>query len=136
MLTMTGGVKCWGDNVWQQLGNASAVLWSLVPIDVIGVSGATGLDAGGYVHTCALLGTGGAMCWGWTYNGQLGNPNSAGDPNPVVSLSEATSISSGTGGSCAVLSNTQVKCWGWNVFGQLGDGTTTNRSTPVSVLAP
>jgi alpha-tubulin suppressor-like RCC1 family protein len=88
----------------------------------------------GTAHTCAVV-NGGAQCWGYNTQGQLGNntfTNSAG-PVSVVGLgSGVTSIGAGDSHSCAVV-NGGVKCWGYNFYGQLGNGTTTSSLVPVQV---
>ena len=119
----TGGVKCWGDNSFGALGGASATI-SAVPIDVSGLSaGVAAISAGGN-HTCAVLTTGGAKCWGHNANGQLGNGTftNASVPGDVAGLTAGvTSISSGGAHTCAIVGG-GAKCWGHSVFGELGGG--------------
>jgi alpha-tubulin suppressor-like RCC1 family protein len=45
---------------------------SWTPVPVAGVSGAVGVAAG-VGHACAVLSTGGVLCWGSGYGGDLGN---------------------------------------------------------------
>ena len=68
---VAGGVKCWGNNWFGQLGDSGTLGSSAVPVDV--TLGQTALTiAAGENHTCALLASGGVACWGWNYYGQAG----------------------------------------------------------------
>lgn len=86
-------------------------------------------------HTCALLTTGRATCWGYNNTGQRGNGSftSALTPTAVLGLEGATTIASGYRHSCAVLDDGTAACWGNNVAGQLGDVGATVQPTPVLV---
>ncbi len=71
-LMSTGGVKCWGSNDHGQLGDGTTADRA-TPVDVAGLrSGAIGI-ATGFVHSCAVLGSGGIKCWGANGSGQLGD---------------------------------------------------------------
>ena len=134
-LLSTGAVKCWGYNVYGQLGDNSKTQ-RLTPVDVSGLSsGVTAISASGY-HTCALLSTGAVKCWGYNPYGQLGDNSQTNRLTPVdVSglSSGVTEISASFFHTCALLSTGAVKCWGGNNFGQLGDNSQTQRLTPVAV---
>src|SRR5687767_2717457 len=91
------------------------------------------ISAGGDT-TCAIF-LGGAYCWGYNANGQVGNNSTqpALSPTPVAGLaSGVTAISTGGDHSCAV-ANGAAWCWGSNGYGQLGDNTIVDRATPVQV---
>jgi alpha-tubulin suppressor-like RCC1 family protein len=134
----SGQVWCWGDDRAGQLGDGTTAS-SALPVQVVGVQGATQLTAG-VQHACALLNAGTIECWGDDRAGELGDGSVSGHPIavPVAGLSGATGVAAGgnfgSAHTCALLPRFAVECWGDNRFGQLGDGTTTRRSRPTSVM--
>jgi alpha-tubulin suppressor-like RCC1 family protein len=97
---------------------------------------ATGTFSAGAYHTCALVSSGGSIdCWGYNYDGELGNgttKNISTKPVAVSGITTATEVSAGGYHTCALLSGS-IDCWGYNKFGELGTGTTKGSSTPVAV---
>ncbi|MGK5085640.1 hypothetical protein WDW37_20310, partial [Bdellovibrionota bacterium FG-1] len=131
-----GGVFCWGDNFFGQLGigltanigdDEAAFNSGLVPLgkDAIQV-------VAGNLHTCALLKDHTVNCWGAGIRGQLGDATfvDVGDDEAVTghtaTLSAVpTSLFTGPSSdhTCALLENRGLlNCWGKNVSGQLGLG--------------
>jgi alpha-tubulin suppressor-like RCC1 family protein len=134
-LTTSGGVKCWGDNEYGQLGNNSTTN-SSVPIDVSGLSSGVMALSVGYYHTCAVSTTGSVKCWGRNDVGQLGNGGNTDSSIPVdvSGLGSAVSaISIGRLHTCALTTVGGVKCWGDNSVGQLGNSSGASSNTPLDV---
>lgn len=135
-LIADGKVKCWGDNVFGQLGNGGALL--SVPVDVIGLGGdVQGISTGGGYHTCIVTESGEVRCWGNNSHGQLGDGSLLNADAPVVVSDLAASVrivEVGYQHSCALTTGGAVWCWGRNDRGQLGDGSNSNSSTPVEVF--
>jgi alpha-tubulin suppressor-like RCC1 family protein len=135
-LTTIGGLKCWGGNFEGQLGDGTSSNYKTTPVDVSGMTGGVSTLTAGGRHTCALT-TGGVQCWGYNFEGQLGNGTTTDSPTPVdVSglLSGVSAIMAGGHHTCALTAAGGLKCWGWNAYGQLGDGTSAIYSTtPVQV---
>jgi alpha-tubulin suppressor-like RCC1 family protein len=121
-ITAAGGVKCWGNNEYGQLGNDSDVATNLA-VDVMGIaSGATAIAAG-HRHTCAIV-SGGLRCWGSNVDGELGNNSTDTSRTPVAVMGLASGVTQVTAGrftTCAI-ANGAAKCWGNNDAGQVGNG--------------
>jgi alpha-tubulin suppressor-like RCC1 family protein len=132
----TGKAKCWGYNVYGELGDGTTAS-SDVPVSVKGLSSVSAV-IGGYFYICALLSTSQIDCWGYGSDGELGNgsTNNSDVPVQVQNLSNATNVSTAYYSSCARLSTGTVKCWGSGANGALGDGNTNNSDVPVSVVSP
>ena len=134
-LLQSGALKCWGANDKGQLGDGTQTERH-TPVQVSGLSsGVVAVTAGGE-HTCAVLSSGAAQCWGSNDSQQIGDAtgNDRSVPTPVMRLtSGVTMVTAGAAHTCALVDTGTVKCWGDNTVGQLGDGTTWNASRPVSV---
>ncbi len=149
VVTTDGAAQCWGENETGNLGNGLKVS-SSTPVDVcqtfnvnaqactqtlVGVAEI----AGGLEHSCALTTTGGVLCWGDNFNGQLGNGGGDGDntAETVVGLASGVSaVASGSLHNCVIKTDGGVQCWGRRDSGQVGDGTTSidPRLSPVDVV--
>lgn len=132
----TGGVKCWGANNAGNLGNTTTSDHEATPAYVSGlVTGATSI-ATGWEHSCAVLGTGKAKCWGYDAYGQLGDGTNTyiiSSPANVLNLTNIREIEAGAYHTCALLNTGAVYCWGTNGQGQLGDGSQTDRNVPTAI---
>jgi alpha-tubulin suppressor-like RCC1 family protein len=147
-------VKCWGWNLYGQLGqgntddigdNSSEMGDNLTSID-LGTGRTATAIATGYQHTCALLDNANVKCWGRGKWGPIGHgriaswgdgPNEMGDNLPSTDLGTgrtATAIIAGQFHTCAILDNASVKCWGFNNYGQLGQGNTTQLGAAVNEM--
>lgn len=131
-----GGVKCWGNNDYGQLGYGTTDS-VLAPSEVgtlpLGTS-AVQVSAGSE-HTCALLVGGEIKCWGMGSHGELGygNTDSIGDNETLDDLDvvdvggDVVQVSAGSGHTCAILDDSSVRCWGGieaGLFETIGDDET------------
>lgn len=132
-LISDGAVKCWGWNIYGQLGEGTHVDRP-TPVDVLDVVSATAVAAGS-MHTCAILANGGVKCWGDNTYGQLGDGTNISSSLPVRVLSVGgtpASISAGEYDTCVALTTGILRCWGLNDSYQLGTGDQDNRNVPVT----
>jgi len=142
-----GGIKCWGDNTYGQLGLGDNVSRGTMPgqmgaaLPFVDLGAPAKQVSVGATHACALLDDGKVKCWGSNADGQLGlgGLEARRAPTDAVSFAvPARQVACGADHTCALLDSQQVVCWGRNTSGQLGVGDTTNRGnsgTPPSVPA-
>ena len=155
----SGSVDCWGYNGQGQLGNGttsstgcdcSATPTAVIGLDGIGtLAGVTTLapDSSYQGGFCALLSSGGVNCWGYNFNGELGNGSftqtgcqCSATPTAVVgvggagTLSGVANVVSSEGNNfCALLTSGGVDCWGWGMGYALGNDRTGSKDSPVEV---
>jgi alpha-tubulin suppressor-like RCC1 family protein len=139
-------VKCWGSNLFGQLGygdpsTRGGTMGDALPAVELGTGRTAKSIVAGDGHTCAVLDNGTVKCWGRSNYGQLGygdeltrgdSGGEMGDALPAVELGTgrtAQSISAGDLHTCALLDDGSVRCWGRNHRGQLGYGDTENRGS-------
>jgi alpha-tubulin suppressor-like RCC1 family protein len=157
-----GNVSCWGygGNGRLGYGNTSQVGDGVTPVEFgppdlsVAAAGSVDLGAGhravaisaGGDHTCAIVNDGSVRCWGFGFDGQLGdgsqsnvgdNPTDAPDTTAPVNLGAgrtAVAITAGSAHTCAILDNGSVLCWGYGAYGRLGYGSTSNvGDTPADI---
>jgi len=143
-LLMDGGVACWGENRFGQLGDGTRTSRSSA-VRVAGLAGPARKVDVGFSFSCALLESGAVQCWGSNELGELGRGFDAKPPAPetpavppaTVEGLEARVVDLQIAGNhaCAELEDGSILCWGANELGQLGDGTVTGRDVPVPWLA-
>lgn len=134
--TVYGAVKCWGNNVKNQLGQGLEQPAYFAPVRVSGGIGSkTSLAAAPRV-ACAIDTIAGAVCWGANYFGQLGDGTTVHRwiPSTVQhTAGQLTRLASSGSHSCGITTSSSVACWGSNFASQLGDGTKIERLVPVAV---
>jgi len=140
VITSGDSLKCWGNNVYGQLGDGTKsnrntpktvnLGWWVAP---------THLSLGGY-HTCVITSDDSLKCWGSNEYGQLGDGTKINRNTPkTINLdfrwgATPTHVSLGGHHTCIITSSKLGKCWGSNVYGQLGDGTRIDRKEPQNVI--
>ncbi len=120
-LKANGTVMCWGYNGEGQLGIGDWYSrYSLVPLDVPGITNAVAIAAGSN-NTCVILRDASLSCWGY---GNFGDGNglyvrwSAG---VIPGMRDITQIAMSNRGSCIYNKYSQLICWGDNYSGNSGE---------------
>ncbi len=135
-VTNGGEIYCWGCNADGQLGpgfigtdgapsdgNQCDALRTPQRVDSAETFTSVTL---GSSHSCALTGSGAALCWGANDANQRGdgsnNTFSQGSPQPVSGGISFSSIDAGSAHTCAISDQQVAYCWGNPFGGRLGDG--------------
>jgi hypothetical protein len=71
-VTRDGSAVCWGRNEHGELGDGTTKD-AEAPVQVVGLRVGTAAVSAGFQHTCALLRDRQTLCWGYNFEGQLGN---------------------------------------------------------------
>lgn len=92
----------------------------------------------GWQHTCALVASGKAYCWGANNEQQLGINSTVpqGQPIPVSSELAFVALTAGNQHTCGLSTSRVVYCWGAGWNGRLGDGSTSHRGVPTRINSP
>lgn len=116
-----GALYCWGANNRGQTGAGTVDVGA--PTQVGDLTDWTTV-AVGRDHACAVSSSAGLMCWGYDYNGQLGDGGalftSGGKPPVAVALPAVTAVAATGQATCAIASG-QLFCWGRANGNVLGD---------------
>ncbi len=134
LLTCGGGVQCWGDNGFGQLGTGTTHV-EYEPVRVIGLPADIQMLSAGGNHTCALS-DGHVLCWGDNEFGELGNGSFENTSTPVAVIgigAEVETVTAGVNHTCATTVDGGALCWGDNAYGELGNGSDGGSATPVRV---
>jgi alpha-tubulin suppressor-like RCC1 family protein len=117
------------------LGNDAALVDSVL-VAVSGISTGANVECGAQ-HTCALLSSQVARCWGNNADGQLGNTSTTNAATPVVVSGGYTysALALGDAHSCGLMTTGVVRCWGSDDFGQMGNGVTTGDQTAPGLVS-
>jgi len=132
--TILGGVSCWGNDNFGQLGKGTIALRA-VPTAVSSAPANVTTISAGDVSTCAVAG-GALYCWGNNDQSELGDGTNIQRRIPTLvagGYTDATAVAVGGTHACARRSGGSVVCWGTNTYGELGNNTTTPSAVPVSV---
>lgn len=135
-LASDGSVRCWGGNLFGQLGRGDLTqggpLERATQAPVVALGGRAKSIYAGPMTSCALREDDAVLCWGQNFFGELGyggNPVIGDDEQPLdvgpAPLgSGVLELTLGQNRTCARYTDGSLKCWGANFFGELGYGNT------------
>jgi alpha-tubulin suppressor-like RCC1 family protein len=137
VLVEDGSVWCWGDNESRQLGEGCAKTWCTKPVQIEHLPPAIAVSVGAFT-TCALAKDGGVWCWGYGFDGELGDGGKtvmrAKPGQPKGLESGVMAVVAGYGPICAIKDDGSAWCWGLGVYGQIGNGSIEDALVPVEVV--
>jgi alpha-tubulin suppressor-like RCC1 family protein len=118
-------VKCWGNNLFGQLGDGTVGSFKMTPAVVSSLSGVDAIKAGAF-HACARIDSQ-MWCWGHNQDGEVTGDGTKGgstaSPVKVAGIQgRVDGMSLGQSFTCAHTENRKVWCWGANRVGQIGIG--------------
>jgi len=137
-ITDAGVLKCWGSNLFGQVGDGtttSRVLPSEIDSGTLYKKISIGGD-GSSGHSCGITLNGVLKCWGSGQYVGVGDGTTAQRLTPTVIDPGVlyNSISVGNESFCGITDGGILKCWGENFrHFQIGDGTSVNRNSPVVI---
>lgn len=145
-----GGVRCWGDNEYGQLGiktnrfeeMSREGLPNRHALAMVPAFGKDVVDLGvGDRYACALVEAGDVYCWGYNWEGLfvIPGPEVTTTPIKIKGLGNVKKLSVGSGHQCALNTDDEFICWGSNTNGNIGNNEMTlvtaedNNSPPILV---
>ena len=127
-LTDNGNIKCWGENIYGQIGDNTTTNRKL-PADVAALARDIRSVSTGFSTSCAVTKDERVLCWGW-----IGMEDYYTTPHEIKGLqSNITAVAVGGDHICGLTSNATVKCLGGNKYGQLGNGINNETYTAATV---
>jgi hypothetical protein len=132
----TGELYCWGNTEGTIRGAGTAAPTGSAPTLVAGGHRWTDVDVRGD-GGCGITDSAKLFCWGYGFQGELGNNTTNGSyPSAVAVLPESSFVSVDVGlayGTCAITTGHTAMCWSDNVWGRVGNGTVLPATVPVPV---
>ncbi len=130
-LLSDGTVRCWGHNLFHQLG-VSDLTGSSKPVPIPELSAVDQITVGAN-HSCALA-KGKVYCWGLNVHGAVGDGSSMNGvvqkPSPVDTEENFSQIAAGERHTCGVTEGGSVYCWGDNWNGKSGQKSVEQLGSP------
>jgi alpha-tubulin suppressor-like RCC1 family protein len=131
-----GTLWLWGDNGAGQLGDNTTISRSS-PVQTVSRGNNWRQVACGYSCTAAIKTDGTLWCWGYNYNGQLGDNTTTSRSSPVQTIVAGNNWKSAFAAYhvAAIKTDGTLWLWGANFSGQLGDNTQVDKSSPIQTIS-
>jgi alpha-tubulin suppressor-like RCC1 family protein len=137
-ITADGSARCWGADLYGQLGVPASGTCDGIPCVPSPQSAVPNLTfrqlSVSTSTTCGITAENVGYCWGSNANGQRGADEPDGmAPNVISGGLVLQNLSVSSDHACGVTLAGDGYCWGSNVYGQLGSSTAPQSSTPLLV---
>ena len=139
-----GAVECYGADQYGQAGEdpSSAIFFPGTKMVLVAL--ATGINAGATRvaaqgdFTCADMNTGTVQCFGYNFDGELGNAPGTFTWNPqaVGGGKSLKGVATGVYHACALDPNSEAWCWGYNYWGMVGNGVSSYSTSTAQKVNP
>ena len=134
-----GEVDCYGADAYGQAGSDPSNTFYFPGTKMVLVTIASGIRSGASRvsaqgdFTCADMTAGNVQCFGYNYDGELGNAPGTFTwvPQAVGGGMALHGVAAGQRHACALDVNNEAWCWGYNYWGMVGNGTW-SYSTPTA----
>ncbi len=119
----TGALLCWGENRFGEFGDGTSEHSNVPVLGAGGMQFEEVFGSKGTSQMCGITSDHRAYCWGYNFNGELGDGTSEVrfSPVPVAGDLRFRMISSSYH-TCGIDLDGRAYCWGSDLGGQLGDG--------------
>jgi len=130
-----GTLKCWGNNLFYQLGDGTTTERLTPAVVDSGTTYSQVVASKANDSTCGITTAGVLKCWGLNSSGQLGDGTKTSRPVPTVidSGTNYLKVSLGFSHTCGITTMGVLKCWGSASSYRLGTGGLVEKLSPTVI---
>jgi alpha-tubulin suppressor-like RCC1 family protein len=121
-----GKLYCWGRDDNGQVGDGGELEASILAPRRVGDFEDWATVSTGSSHTCGVRRNGKLYCWGYDFDGQIGNgaagPLRVDAPKRIGSFDDWDTVVGGDAQTCGIRHGGKLYCWGYDAEGEVGNG--------------